>query len=102
MKNWDRTFRHLGEVKENTEYSVDFTYTGDKTIKEYKPSCNCISCTRKDNTLTLKFKTINIPELSKQHGRYYSEVVKTVTVIFDDNTNQELIAKAAIIANEDL
>lgn len=88
--DWNRTFKHLGEVSENQDVSFKFEYNGDKKYASHKTSCSCISSEWVDNTIIASYNTGTIPQLSKDNGRFYKESSKYLTIFFEDNTSQTL------------
>jgi len=88
--DWNRTFKHLGEVAENTKVSFKFEYCGTKEYSSHKTSCSCISSDWVDNTITVSYDTGVVHEISKTNGKFYKESSRYVTIFFKDGTSQTL------------
>ena len=89
MANWNKQLHDFGTVSKGAVLKTEFEYLGNKQIKEIEPTCNCVGFKLEDNCLQLKWNVKQYAEVSYQGS-------KTVMVIYDDLTLDDLTLTAYI------
>jgi hypothetical protein len=98
---WNRTYKHFGEVPEDTSHSFTFVYNGDKEYLKHNAECQCVVSKWEGNKLTATIKADKITELAKnKYKRFYSEIKKNIFVHFKDGTAHRLELHLTSIAKE--
>ena len=95
--NWKEIVIDKGEVSENKKFYIIFEGLPNmKTVKEVRKSCRCIKAeyNEKYKDLHVKISVGEIPYHLKEQG--FQEVIKFITVIYDDGTNEVLKIKYVI------
>lgn len=100
---WNRTIKHFGEVRANQKLSFTFKYEGDDAYRSHNASCGCITSNwdKEAKTINMTITTSGITDIAKEAGRFYSDVIKSLTVntVALDGvvTTHTLIIKAIVI-----
>lgn len=95
--NWVHNVIDKGEVQPNKKFYIIFeSLPNMKTIKSIRTSCRCIKAefNSKYKDLHVKLSVGEIPYHLKEQG--FQEVVKFITVIYEDDTNEVLKIKYTI------
>jgi hypothetical protein len=98
--DWNRIYKHVGEVSEYTTVSFTFEYYGNKEYDSHTTSCSCIKSEWIDNKISLIFKANGVPQIAKKNGVFYSRNTRELTVKFKDGSSQVLTVEAVTIAPE--
>lgn len=87
---WDKLEHDFGHVKKGSVVSYEFNYVGSKTVKEVEPTCNCVGWKWfSPNNLRIRW---NI----KKGGRIGESLTRTILIVYDDDSLDELTLKAKI------
>lgn len=95
--NWIHDVIDKGEIKPNKKiYAIFESLPNMKSIKSIRVSCKCIKAeyNYKYRDLHVKISVGEIPYHLKEQG--FQEVIKFVTVIYEDDTNEVLKIKYTI------
>lgn len=95
---WDKTVFDFGKVKPKTKINAEFTYGGTKKIKEIKASCGCtlVDYKKGSNICKLEYTAADISNHLKREGHNEQTITKSVTVKYDDNTEEMLYIRGVV------
>lgn len=87
----------LGDLK--IQHSADAVFirqAGGLPIKRIEVSCGCTSYQQTDTQLRVSLSIAELPDGVREEGRTSFTALKTVTVVFSDDTFQSLYVAARI------
>lgn len=93
---WNRTSIDFGVVAPGSKQDYSFTYIGNKKISSVKGSCSCTSTLQEGNKVSGVLVVANDFSYSKEK---FVELLKTVTVHFDDSSMEVLTLECTVNKN---
>jgi hypothetical protein len=96
---WEQTEISLGVVRPKIKKEVIFQAIGDfKEIKNMSSSCGCSepSWDKPSKKLTVSYNPANIPLHLTQQNKTEYKTKKSITLYYDDGTNQTLTFTATV------
>ncbi len=90
---WSKTSHDFGDQPEGQTLTTEFTYLGDKQVRNIIPSCDCTSWRWRSNkiTLTVIWK-IRVKRRERNIGTY-------LTIEYTDGSIDDLEMKTHVIIN---
>lgn len=95
MSNFTRNTMLLGEVLERVTIKAKFEVISDKEIIKVEPSCGCTPATFNKKSLTLIYRTGNVPAHLQHIGE--AQISKFADVFFHDGTKERVYMKATLV-----
>lgn len=95
---WDKVTHDFGKVKPNTTVKATFTYNGKAQIIQVVASCGCtlVDYKKGSNLIEAEYTSPSFPPHLEKAGITESNISKSITVTFDDRSEQVLIIKATL------
>lgn len=94
MSNFDRNIVELGRVSERKTIKAEFKVISNREIVKVEPSCGCTPTTFNKKSLTLIYRTGNVPAHLQHIGQ--SVISKFADVFFNDGTQERVYMKAIL------
>lgn len=94
MSNFKSNTVELGEVPERKTITAKFEVISDKQIIKVEPSCGCTPSTFNLNSVTIRYRTGNIPLHLKDTGK--AVIDKHAEVFFNDGSTEKVYMKAIL------
>lgn len=96
---WDKVTHDFGQIKPNTTVKAEFIYNGKAQIKQVTASCGCtlVDYKKGSNLIEAEYTSPNFPQHLLHSGVAESNIAKSITVTFNDRSEQVLIIKATLI-----
>jgi hypothetical protein len=90
--NWNRTYKHFGEVPQNATVEFTFVYSGDKIIRTVSTSCSCSTPFLEKDRITVSMK---VGEITGKNE--FKRKTGNITVEFHDDTKNILELEAIVV-----
>lgn len=97
--NWNNITHDFGKVKPSQHLTTTFTYNGKAKIKRVVASCGCTLVDYKSgsNSIPVEYTAPSqFPPHLLHEGIAEQAIAKSITVTFEDNSEQILIIKATL------
>ena len=96
MNGWKEK-EHSIELKEAVSHTFTYVYEGTKVMVSASASCGCSTPNILGNILKVTYSGCSVPFTQKAKG--FTNVSKTVTVLFDDDTSDVLTFRVKCLSS---